>query len=204
MSDRLIDTIAAHDNLCKYVHLPVQSGSGRILELMNRTYTADHYLRLVERLRRRIPGVALTTDIISGFPTETEADHRRTMDLLREVRFDGAYTFKYSAREGTKAWELADDIGEDDKGRRVNEVTTFQHEISLAINSALVGSVERVLVEGPSRKSDADLTGRTDTNRSVVFPRHGEAAGEFVDIRIDRVNSATLFGTRFSSPEAHA
>jgi tRNA-2-methylthio-N6-dimethylallyladenosine synthase len=204
MSDRLIDTIAAHDNLCKYVHLPVQSGSDRILDLMGRSYSTDHYLRLVERLRRRIPGVALTTDIISGFPTETEADHRGTLDLLREVRFDGAYTFKYSAREGTKAWELADDVGDEDKGRRVNEVTTLQHEISLAINRTLVGRVERVLVEGPSRKSDADLTGRTDTNRSVVFPRHGEAIGEFVDIRIDRVNSATLFGTRFSSPEAHA
>jgi tRNA-2-methylthio-N6-dimethylallyladenosine synthase len=204
LSDRLIDTIAGHDNICKYVHLPVQSGSDRILALMHRSYTAGHYLDLVDRLRRRIPGVALTTDIISGFPTETDEDHRHTLELLRTVRFDGAYTFKYSPREGTKAWEMQDDVPEDEKGRRVTEVTTLQHEISLEINSALVGSVARVLVEGPSRKSDADLTGRTDTNRSVIFPRNGVAPGELVDIRIHRVNSATLFGTRLLSPEAHA
>jgi tRNA-2-methylthio-N6-dimethylallyladenosine synthase len=148
--------------------------------------------------------VALTTDIISGFPGETEDDHRQTMGLIREVRFDGAYTFKYSARERTRAWEMPDDVPEEEKGRRVNEVTTLQHEISLAINTTLVGAVERVLVEGPSRKSDADFTGRTDTNRSVVFPRNGEIVGEYVDIRIDRVNSATLIGTRFHPPEAHA
>jgi tRNA-2-methylthio-N6-dimethylallyladenosine synthase len=204
MSDRLIDAIAGNTNICKYVHLPVQSGSDRILERMNRSYTVAHYLSLVERLRRRIPGVALTTDIISGFPGETEDDHRQTMGLIREVRFDGAYTFKYSARERTRAWEMPDDVPEEEKGRRVNEVTTLQHEISLAINTTLVGAVERVLVEGPSRKSDADFTGRTDTNRSVVFPRNGEIVGEYVDIRIDRVNSATLIGTRFHPPEAHA
>jgi len=204
MSQRLMDTIARNDNICKYVHLPVQSGSDRILSLMERSYTTDHFLRLVDRLRLTIPGVALTTDIISGFPTETEADHRHTMDLLRAVRFDGAYTFKYSPRERTKAWDMPDDVAEEEKGRRVNEITTLQHEIALSINQTMVGRAERVLVEGPSRKSQADLTGRTDTNRSVVFPRNGETVGELVDIRIDRVNSATLFGTRIHSPEAHA
>jgi tRNA-2-methylthio-N6-dimethylallyladenosine synthase len=205
MDDRLIATIAEHDNLCKYIHLPVQSGSDRILDLMNRTYTVDHYLRLVDRIRRMLPGASLTTDIISGFPSETLAEHDTTMALLREVGYDGAYTFKYSPREHTRAWEMPDDVPEEEKGRRVNEITTLQHEISLVRNRALLGSVERVLVEGPSRKSDNDLMGRTDTNRTVVFPRGTERPGELVDVVIDRVSSATLFGRRADSPkEGHA
>jgi tRNA-2-methylthio-N6-dimethylallyladenosine synthase len=204
MSERLIEAIATSSNICKYVHLPVQSGSDRILSSMNRSYTVDHYLRLLERIRRAIPDVSVSTDLISGFPTETEADHRMTMDLLDEVRFDGAYTFKYSPREHTKAWEMSDDVPEGEKGRRVSEITTRQHTISLEINTSLLGRVERVLVEGPSRKSDADVTGRTDANKSVVFPRNGERPGDYVDIRIVRANSATLFGTAIIPLEAHA
>jgi len=196
MSDRLIDTIAAHDNLCKYVHLPVQSGSDRILALMDRTYTVDHYLRLVERIRRAIPGVSLTTDIISGFPSETPEDHRMTVDLIRAVRFDGAYTFKYSPRERTRAWEMHDDVPEEEKGRRVFAITELQHSIAEEINAALAGSIQRVLVEGPSRKSDADVAGRTDTNKTVVLPRGLERAGDLVDVLIERGNAATLFGRR--------
>jgi tRNA-2-methylthio-N6-dimethylallyladenosine synthase len=196
LSDRLIDVIAATPNICNTVHLPVQSGSDRILRLMNRTYTVNHYLRLVEKLRRAVPGVSLSTDIISGFPTETAEDHESTLALMREVRYDGAYTFKYSARENTKAWEMPDDVPEDEKGRRVSEITTMQHGISLELNTLMIGSVESVLVEGRSRKSEADLTGRTETNKTVVFPGEPSARGELVDVRIERVNSATLFGTR--------
>jgi len=196
MSERLISAIAGEVNICKYVHLPVQSGSDRILGLMNRTYTVDHYRRLIDRIRGAVPGVALSTDVISGFPSESEADHRMTVDLIREVRFDGAFTFKYSPREQTRAWEMEDTVPEEEKGRRVWEITELQHAISLEQNRALIGTTVRVLVEGPSRKSPHEYTGRSDTNRSVVFPHTGELPGEYADIRIDRANSATLFGVR--------
>jgi tRNA-2-methylthio-N6-dimethylallyladenosine synthase len=196
MSDTLIDTIASHDNICKYIHLPVQSASDRILRLMNRTYTVEHYLRLVEKIRDRIPEASLSTDIICGFPTEALEEHAMTMDLLRTVRFDGAFTFKYSPREGTKAWEMNDDIPDEEKGRRVYEITELQHGISREINQRLVGTVQQVLVEGVSKKRDDFLMGRTDGNRTVVFPRDDEEIGELVPILISRANSATVFGTR--------
>jgi tRNA-2-methylthio-N6-dimethylallyladenosine synthase len=196
MSDRLIAAIAGNGNICKYIHLPVQSGSDRILELMNRTYTVDHYLHLVEKIRKAIPGVSLTTDIISGFPGETLEEHRMTVDLIRQVRYDGAYTFKYSARANTKAWDVQETVSDEEKGRRVFEIAELQHEISLELNKQMVGTSERILVEGPSRKSPEQYTGRTDTNKSVIFPKAGERVGEYVDIRIERANSATLFGSR--------
>ncbi|HTO94642.1 MAG TPA: tRNA (N6-isopentenyl adenosine(37)-C2)-methylthiotransferase MiaB [Bacteroidota bacterium] len=194
MSERLIEAIATEPNICKYIHLPVQSGADRILALMNRTYTVSRYRSLIERIRQSIPGVALSTDIISGFPSETEAEHRMTIDLLGELRFDGAFTFKYSPRENTRAWEMPDDVPEEEKGRRVQEITELQHAIALEQNRTLVGTVVRILVDGPSRKSPADYTGRTDTNRTVVFPRTAEEPGDEADIRIDRANSATLIG----------
>jgi tRNA-2-methylthio-N6-dimethylallyladenosine synthase len=196
MSDALIEAIASEENLCKYIHLPVQSASDRILSLMNRTYTIGHYRHLVAKIRRAMPGVSLSTDLISGFPGETEVEHRMTVDLVRELRFDGAYTFKYSARENTKAWEMADDVSEEEKGRRVWELTELQHAISLERNREMVGTTERILVEGPSRKGDHDVTGRTDGNKTVVFPRGDERPGDCVDVKIERANSATLFGAR--------
>jgi tRNA-2-methylthio-N6-dimethylallyladenosine synthase len=196
MSERLIEAIAEEVNICKYVHLPVQSGSDRILGLMNRTYTVDHFRRLVHRIREVIPGVALSTDVISGFPSESEEDHRLTVDLIRELRFDGAFTFKYSPREGTKAWEMEDSVPEVEKGRRVWEITELQHAIALEQNRELIGRTVRVLVEGPSKKSAHEYTGRTDTNKTVVFPHTDEQPGEFADVRIDRANSATLLGVR--------
>jgi len=202
MSEKLIDAIAAHENLCKYIHLPVQSGSDRILALMNRTYTVEHYLRLVGRIRRTIPGVSLSTDIISGFPSESEDDHRLTVQLMREVQFDGAYTFKYSPRERTPAWDLDDDVPEDVKGRRVYDIARMQQEISHERNVPLVGTVERILVDGPSRKSDRELMGRTDTNKTVIVAGGGSPAGTYLDVLIERVNSATLFGRAAASPIA--
>ena len=196
MSDKLIETIATNENICKYIHLPVQSGSDRILERMNRSYTIAHYRRLVDKIREAIPGVGLTTDIISGFPGETESEHRMTVDLIREIRYDGAYTFKYSARENTKAWDMKETVSEEDKGLRVKEIADLQHEISFSLNQRSVGFAERVLVEGPSKKSVGEFTGRTDTNKTVVFPRADEQAGEYVDVLIERANSATLLGTR--------
>ncbi len=196
MSDRLIDTIASHANICKYIHLPVQSGSDRVLTLMNRTYTVDQYLRLVERIRERIPSASLSTDIICGFPTETPGEHAMTMELVRFVQYDGAFTFKYSPREGTAAWEMKDDVPDAEKGMRVYEIAELQHEISRSLNERLVGTVQEVLVEGQSKKRDDFLVGRTDGNRTVVFPRNGERTGDMIDVMITRGNSATVFGTR--------
>lgn len=194
MSDKLIETIAQHPNICNYIHLPVQSGSDRVLELMNRTYSAEHYLKLVDRIKRAIPAVSLSTDIIAGFPTETAEDHRSTMELLKEVGYDGAFTFKYSPRENTKAWHMADDVPEETKIERLNEIIGVQREISFQKNQALIGNTVEVLVEGESRKSDAEFCGRTDTNKMVVFPKNGYRAGEYIHVRVERANAATLFG----------
>jgi len=196
MSDKLIDTIASRNNICNYIHLPVQSGSDRILELMNRTYTRNQYLNLINRIKKVIPNISLTTDVISGFPTETEDDHKKTLDLLHEVEFDGAYTFKYSPRENTKAWQMGDDVPEDIKNRRLGEIIDLQRNISLRRNKTMIGDTVEVLVEGLSKKSVNEFCGRTNTNKMVVFPKNGDAIGDYIGIRIERVNSATLFGTK--------
>ena len=201
MSDKLIRTIAGHDNICNYIHLPIQSGSNRILALMNRTYDRDHYAALVKHIRAIIPGVSLSTDIIAGFPTETDDDHRQTIDILRETNFDGAYTFKYSPRENTKAWHMGDDIPEEKKAERLNEIIEVQRAISLRKNEEMVGLVAQVLVEGESARSPSDYCGRTDTNRMVVFPRGDAVEGILIDVRIDRANSATLFGSVVGASE---
>ncbi|HMD14315.1 MAG TPA: tRNA (N6-isopentenyl adenosine(37)-C2)-methylthiotransferase MiaB, partial [Bacteroidota bacterium] len=134
MSDKLIETIASHSNICNYVHLPIQSGSDRILELMNRTYTRDHYVRLITKIRNLLSGVTLSTDIITGFPTETEADHQATLALLEEIRYDGAFMFKYSPRENTPAFTMNDNVPEEIKTRRINEIVELQNRISAEKN----------------------------------------------------------------------
>lgn len=194
LSDRLIETIGAHDNLCKYIHLPVQSGSSRVLEAMNRTYTREHYLALVARIKSRIPGIALSTDIIAGFPTETEEEHRETLTLMEQVRFDGAYMFKYSPREGTPAYRLGDDIPEEMKTRRLGEIISLQQRISNEVNQSAVGKTYEVMVDGPSKKSELQLSGRTDTNKTVIFPSGPYVPGDVVTVKIHRATSATLFG----------
>lgn len=194
MSEKLIRTIAENENICSYIHLPVQSGSDRILELMNRSYTREQYLLLVRTIRSGIPGVSLSTDFIAGFPTETEDDHRQTLDVIREVDFDGAFTFKYSPRENTKAWHMGDDVPEDLKIERLNQIIDLQRSISLRRNQEMMGQDVEILVEGESTKSASDLCGRTDTNKMVVFPKGTSQIGQYVTIHIDRANSATLFG----------
>jgi tRNA-2-methylthio-N6-dimethylallyladenosine synthase len=205
MSDKLIATIASRSNICNYIHLPVQSGSDRILKLMNRTYTAEYYLILVQKIKETIPEISFSTDIITGFPTETEDDHKRTLDLLQVVECDGAYTFKYSPREHTKAWLMGDDVLEEVKNRRLSEVIDIQRNISLYRNRTMVGQTVEVLVEGPSKKSAVDFCGRTDSNKMVIFPKNGDTIGDYIGIRIERANSATLFGTQehaFHQPHA--
>jgi tRNA-2-methylthio-N6-dimethylallyladenosine synthase len=194
LSDKLLYTIAEHRNICNYIHLPVQSGSNRILHLMNRTYTIEHYLNLIDKAKKIIPGVSFSTDIISGFPTETMEDHLMTLDLMQKVRYDGAYMFKYSPREGTKAYNMNDDVPEEVKAKRLNDMIEIQQSISSKINQSLIGSEETVLVEGNSRKSDQFFAGRTDTNKVVVFPKFEDVKeGDYVRVKINRATSATLF-----------
>ncbi len=195
MSDRLIQTIAETENICKYIHLPVQSGSNRILELMNRSYSREHYLSLVDKIRASIPEISLSTDFIAGFPTETDDDHRQTLEIIRHVGYDGAYTFKYSPRENTKSWHMGDDVSEEVKLQRLNQIIDLQREISLKKNQENVGQVVEILVEGESTKSPDDFCGRTDTNKMVIFPKGSTEIGQYLNVRIERANSATLFGT---------
>ncbi len=195
LSDKLLYTIAEHSNLCNYIHLPVQSGSNRILDLMNRTYTIEHYLGLIDKAKRIIPGVSFSTDIIAGFPTETWEDHAMTLDVMKQVRYDGAYMFKYSAREGTKAYKMNDDVSDEVKTKRLQEIIQLQQKISFEKNQELIGREEVVLVEGFSRKSDKFLAGRTDTNKVVIFPFDKRIKeGSYIKAKVSRATHATLFG----------
>lgn len=202
MSDKLIDTMATYDNICKYIHLPVQSGSNRILQLMNRTYSVDHYMKRIERIRAAMPLCALSTDIIAGFCTETEEDHQATLNVMRAVKYDGAYMFAYSPRENTKAWKMGDDVPDEVKQRRLQEIISLQNDVSRELNEAEHGRVHPVLVEGPSKRNSAEWKGRTDTNKTVIWQHVADdggvgdyVVGDVVQVRITRSTSATLFGT---------
>lgn len=195
LSDKLLYTIAKYNNLCNYIHLPVQSGSDRILKLMNRTYTVEHYLKIIESARKIIPGVSFSTDIISGFPSETWEDHLMTLDLMEQVKYDGAYMFKYSPREGTKAYRMEDDVSEEAKTKRLQEIIALQQRHSIEINESLAGTEEVVLIEGFSRKSDKFFAGRTDSNKVVIIPVVDNISeGDYALVKINRATSATLFG----------
>ena len=199
ISDKLIYTIAEHSNLCNYIHLPVQSGSNRILELMNRTYTVEHYLNLIDKAKKIIPGVSFSTDIISGFPTETWEDHLATLEVLKQVRYDGAYMFKYSPREGTKAFRMEDDVPEDVKSKRLQEIIDIQHQISLEKNQDMIGKDEIILVEGFSKKSNNFISGRTDTNKTVIVPINDKIkTSDYIRVKINKATSGTLFGDYLS------
>lgn len=198
LSLKLIETIAKYDNLCNYIHLPVQSGSDRVLELMQRSYTIEHYMKIMDNIKKLIPDVSLSTDIITGFCTETEDDHKMTLEVMKEVRYDGAYMFKYSPREKTKAWKMEDDVDEETKTRRLVEIVELQRNISEEKNMETVGKEFEVIIEGISKKSDKMLFGRTDGNKTVIIPLNNAKPGERVMVRINRANSATLFGEAVS------
>ncbi|HMN17721.1 MAG TPA: tRNA (N6-isopentenyl adenosine(37)-C2)-methylthiotransferase MiaB [Ignavibacteriaceae bacterium] len=195
ISDKLLNTIAEYPNLCSYIHLPVQSGSNRILELMNRTYTVEHYLNIIEKAKKIIPGVSFSTDIISGFPTETWEDHLATIEVIKKVRYDGAYMFKYSPREGTKAYRMNDDVPEDVKSKRLQEIIDVQQQISYEKNQELIGKEEIILIDGFSKKSDEFFSGRTDTNKVVIVPINEKIkVGQYIKVCINKATSGTLFG----------
>jgi tRNA-2-methylthio-N6-dimethylallyladenosine synthase len=165
-----------------------------VLELMKRSYTVEHYLGIIDNIKKIIPEVSLSTDIISGFCTETEDDHKMTLDIMREVEYDGAYMFKYSPREKTKAWEMGDDVDEEVKTRRLMEIVELQNSISDKKNSASIGNEFEILVESVSKKSPDMLKGRTDGNKPVIINKNGTKIGDTVRVKIIKANAATLFG----------
>ncbi len=196
MNDNLIQTIAQYPNICKHIHLPVQSGSNRILKKMNRRYTVEHYLSIIDKIKSTIPNSAITTDIIAGYPSETEEDHQQTLELLKQVRFSGAFMFKYSPREGTRAFDEPDDVPEETKIRRLNEIINLQNSISKELNQLEKGRVLEVLVEAPSKKKQQEWMGRSSSNKVVIFPNPQGIykTGDYVDVLIKKSTSATLFG----------
>ena len=195
MSDETLQVIAEVPNVCKHIHLPVQSGSSRILKLMNRKYTREWYLERVDAIRRIIPDCGLSTDIFSGFHSETEEDHRLSLSLMEECGYDAAFMFKYSERPGTYASKhLPDDVPEEVKIRRLNEIIALQNRLSAEANARCVGKTYEVLVEGVSKRSRDQLFGRTEQNRVVVFDRGTHRVGDFVNVKITESSSATLKG----------
>lgn len=195
MSDETLHVIADVPNVCKHIHLPVQSGSNRILKLMNRKYTREWYLERVDAIRRIIPDCGLTTDIFVGYHSETEEDHQMSLSLMRECRYDSAFMFKYSERPGTYASKhLPDDVPEDVKVRRLNEMIELQNELSAESYRNDIGKVFEILVEGTSKRSKEQLFGRTEQNKVVVFDRGNHHIGDKVMVKITDSSSATLKG----------
>ncbi len=193
ISDDLIEAMARHDNICKHIHLPVQSGSDRLLEKMRRRYTREWYLERVRKIREVLPGCGITTDVIAGFCSETEEDHQDTLSLFSEVGFDYAFMFNYSERPGTlAARKYPDDVPLEVKTRRLNEIISLQNELSLKSNQADLGKTFTVLVEGPSKKNPDELCGRTGSNKMCVFPDRIHKAGDYVDVTVLSCTSATL------------
>lgn len=195
MNDKTLETIAMHRNLSKFIHLPVQSGSSRMLKLMNRRYDREWYLERISAIKRIIPDCGLSTDIMCGFHNETEEDHKETLSLMKEVGFDSAFMFKYSERPGTyAAKKMEDNVPEDIKSRRLQEIIDLQLKLSEESNSRDVGKEFVILVEGFSKRSREQYFGRTDQNKVVIFDKKNHKIGEFVKIRVTGYTPATLFG----------
>ena len=197
LSDPIIDTMASHANICNHIHLPVQSGSNKVLKLMNRKYTREWYLDRIERIRTAMPDCGISTDMFTGFHDETEEDFQETLSLMREVGFDSSFMFKYSERPGTfAAKRLPDNVPEDVKIDRLNRMIALQNELSLCSNRADVGKTFEVLVEGYSKRSKDDMFGRTQQNKVIVFPAGDAKVGDLVMCKVERATSATLIGVR--------
>lgn len=195
MGDDVLETMAAYPNICRHIHLPVQSGSDRILKSMNRKYTREWYLNRIEAIRRILPDCGITTDLFCGFHNETEEDQQLSLSLLKEVVFDSAFMFKYSERPGTFASKnLPDNVPEEVKIERLNEIIALQNQMSALSNQRDVGKVFEVLVEGRSKRSSEQLFGRTSQNKVVVFPKGNHKVGDFVSVKISSSTSATLIG----------
>lgn len=195
MSDETLKVMAKHTNICKHIHLPIQSGSSRILKLMNRKYDREWYMNRISAIKTILPGCGLSTDVFCGFHSETEEDHQQTLDLMKWAGYDTAFMFKYSERPGTYASKhLKDDVPEDVKGRRLQEIIDLQMQLSKESNKNDIGKTFEVMVEGTSKKSKNELFGRTSQNKVVVFPKENYKTGDFVNVKVTEASSATLKG----------
>ena len=193
-TDDVIEVIAKNPKIARSIHIPLQSGSSRILKLMNRGYTKEKYLDLIEKIKTRIPDIAITTDIIVGFPQETEEDFQDTLDVVRKSKYDTAFMFMYSIRQGTKAAVMEGQISDEVKHDRLQRLIALQTEVSKGISETYEGKIERVLVEGPSKKNKEVLSSRTSTNKIVLFKGEKELEGHFVDVKITECKTWTLYG----------
>ncbi len=195
MSDETLMVMAKYPNICRHIHLPLQSGSSRILKLMKRKYDREWYMGRIEAIKRILPGCGLSTDVFCGFHSETEEDHQETLSLMKWARYDASFMFKYSERPGTYASKhLEDNIPEDVKGKRLNEIIALQNQLSFENNQLDIGQTYEVLVEGTSKKSKEELYGRTSQNKVVVFPRKDYKVGDFVNVIIKEATQGTLKG----------
>jgi tRNA-2-methylthio-N6-dimethylallyladenosine synthase len=194
MSERVIEAMATCPKVSPYLHLPLQAASNHVLDRMERGYTVGQYTRLVERLRAAIPGLALSTDIIVGFPGEEEADFRATYDFMAEIRYDSAFMFKYSAREGTKAYKWGETLSDEEKGRRLQEIISLQERISGEINRQAIGHTVEILVEGPAKRQEGWLAGKNGQFKTVVFPSNDAQPGDLVPVRVVSATAHTLVG----------
>ena len=194
ISDELLEAIARYNNICKYIHLPVQSGSNAVLKRMNRVYTREYYLDRVCKIKELMPECAISTDIIAGFCGETEEDHQQTLSIMREVGYEYAYMFKYSERGGTmSAKRFQDDIPDEEKTRRLEEIIALQGELSLESNKRDIGKTFQVLIEGSSKRSADQLYGRNSQNKVIIFPRGNHKIGDYIDVTVKDCTAATLF-----------
>jgi len=194
MTQDVLNVMAKYDNICNYVHLPLQAGNDEVLNRMNRTYTKDQFLARVNQIRNTLPNVGISTDIIVGFPGENEAEFQETMDVMEVVKFDSAFTFKYSSRPGTKAAEFDDHVPEDEKQHRLERLIEMQQKHTLFRNKAIVGRVEMVLVEKESKRSKKQWAGRTDANKWVVFNKEKAKIKDLIPVKIMDARGITLHG----------
>ncbi len=195
ITDEVLYTIKKYDNICNYIHYPMQSGNSRVLKMMNRTYDRDWFKMRLDKIREVIPDCGISTDVITGFCTETEEEHQDTLSLFEYGQFDFAFMYQYSERSGTlAARRYADDIPAEVKARRLTEIINLQHKISIAKNTTEIGTIQTVLIEGESKKSDQDFRGRNDQNKIVIFPREHYQRGQYVKVLIERVTITSLIG----------
>ena len=194
ISDELIEVMASEDKICKQLHLPIQCGSDRVLKLMNRKYTKEKYLQTVKKVRDAMPNIVLTTDIIVGFPGETNEDFEETLNVLKEVEYDTIFSFIYSKRVGTPAAEMPDVLTDEEKHKNFDRMLAVQNEISKRKNDAYLNTVQKVLVESHSKTNDSTMTGRTDGGKVVNFVGGDELIGEMVDVKIKSAQTWSLFG----------
>ncbi len=194
LSDELILAMRDCDKVCEHLHLPFQAGSDRILKIMNRKYSKEQYLNLVDKIKKEIPNISLTTDIIVGFPSETEEDFSETLEVVKKVKFDSAFTFLYSVREGTPAAKMDDQVPEDNKHNRFKQLLDTLHPISYENNLEFVNTTQEVLVEDTSKTDETVLSGRTRTNKLVHFKGDKGLIGKLVNVRIELCKTWTLEG----------